>query len=63
MHADGSPHLARAGRPDNYVELQARYPWLRERGRVLGATLTHGIWIFAPRTCVAARRHEGALRT
>ncbi|MGA5560616.1 Hsp70 family protein [Streptomyces platensis] len=48
---------------DNYVELQARYPWLRETGRVLGATLTHGIWIFAPRTCVAARRRTGALRT
>ncbi|MFD0167778.1 Hsp70 family protein [Streptomyces decoyicus] len=48
---------------DNYVELQVRYPWLREKGRVLGATLTHGIWIFAPRTCVAPRQRAGALPT
>ncbi|MFD8460473.1 Hsp70 family protein [Streptomyces antimycoticus] len=41
---------------DNYVELQPRYPWLREKGRVLGATLSRGIWIFAPRTCVAPRQ-------
>lgn len=40
---------------DNYAELQDRYPWLLETGRVLGATLSHGIWIFAPRTCVPPR--------
>ncbi|WP_314220917.1 Hsp70 family protein [Streptomyces zaehneri] len=38
---------------DNYVELQSRHPWLRENGRVLGATYTKGVWIFTPRTCVA----------
>ncbi|TSB22790.1 Hsp70 family protein [Streptomyces benahoarensis] len=43
---------------DNYVELQPRYPWLREQGRVLGATLSQEVWIFAPRTCVAPR-HRG----
>ncbi|GAA3822839.1 Hsp70 family protein [Streptomyces phyllanthi] len=40
---------------DNYVELQARYPWLREGGRVLGATYTKDRWIFTPRTCVVPR--------
>lgn len=38
---------------DNYVELQSRHPWLRESGRVLGATYTKGVWIFTLRTCVA----------
>ncbi|MFI8182458.1 Hsp70 family protein [Actinacidiphila glaucinigra] len=38
---------------DNFAELQGRYPWLREKGRVLGATHTKGMWIFTPRTCVA----------
>ncbi|CAM5543018.1 Hsp70 family protein [Streptomyces aurantiogriseus] len=38
---------------DNYVELQRRHPWLRESGRVLGATYTKGMWIFPPRICVA----------
>lgn len=38
---------------DNYAELQSRHPWLRESGRVLGATYTKGVWIFTPRTCVA----------
>ncbi|MFD5118522.1 Hsp70 family protein [Streptomyces sp. NPDC058385] len=41
---------------DNYVELQDRYPWLREPGRVLGATLAKKAWIFTPRTCVIPRR-------
>jgi molecular chaperone DnaK (HSP70) len=41
---------------DNYVELQHRYPWLREKGHVLGAALSHGIWIFPPRTCMAPRQ-------
>ncbi|MGW2779990.1 Hsp70 family protein [Streptomyces populi] len=41
---------------DNYIELQSRYPWLRESGRVLGATYTKRAWIFTPRTCVAPRR-------
>jgi hypothetical protein len=40
---------------DNYVELQSRYPWLRENGRVLGATRTKDRWVFTPRTCVAPR--------
>ncbi|MER5802795.1 Hsp70 family protein [Streptomyces mirabilis] len=40
---------------DNYVELQNRYPWLKENGRVLGATYSHGRWVFTPRTCVAPR--------
>jgi molecular chaperone DnaK (HSP70) len=40
---------------DNYVELQDRYPWLRNKERVLGATLTHGRWVFTPRTCVTPR--------
>lgn len=41
---------------DNYAELQSRYSWLREGGRVLGATHTKGVWVFTPRTCVAPRR-------
>ncbi|MFB7605356.1 Hsp70 family protein [Streptomyces gardneri] len=40
---------------DNYAELQDRYPWLRESGRVLGATYTKGVWIFTPRICVPPR--------
>jgi molecular chaperone DnaK (HSP70) len=40
---------------DNFVELQSRYPWLRESGRVLGATYTKNRWVFTPRTCVAPR--------
>lgn len=40
---------------DNYVELQGRYPWLRNKERVLGATLTQGMWVFTPRTCVPPR--------
>ncbi|MFI2414899.1 Hsp70 family protein [Streptomyces sp. NPDC018947] len=40
---------------DNYVELQGRYPWLRDKKRVLGATLTRGMWVFTPRTCVPPR--------
>ncbi|MFE1173113.1 Hsp70 family protein [Streptomyces sp. NPDC058773] len=40
---------------DNYVELQSRYPWLRDKERVLGATLSQGMWVFTPRTCVPPR--------
>ncbi|MFF2095975.1 Hsp70 family protein [Streptomyces sp. NPDC058202] len=40
---------------DNYVELQRRYPWLRDKERVLGATLSQGMWVFTPRTCVPPR--------
>ncbi|MER6803962.1 MULTISPECIES: hypothetical protein [Streptomyces] len=40
---------------DNYVEPQNRYPWLRENGRVLGATHTRNRWVFTPRACVAPR--------
>ncbi|MFJ9833657.1 Hsp70 family protein [Streptomyces sp. NPDC101169] len=40
---------------DNYVELQGRYPWLRDKQRVLGATLSQGRWAFTPRTCVPPR--------
>ncbi|MFC9841882.1 hypothetical protein ACFWFF_03130 [Streptomyces sp. NPDC060223] len=43
---------------DNFVELQSRYPWLRETGRTLGATYTKGVWIFTPRTCVAPRERR-----
>lgn len=43
---------------DNYVEMQDRYPWLREPGRVLGATLAKEAWIFTPRTCVTPRRRN-----
>ncbi|MGI5144304.1 Hsp70 family protein [Streptomyces sp. CA-106110] len=38
---------------DNYVELQSRYPWLRDKARVLGATYSRGVWVFTPRACVA----------
>ncbi|MHA4774591.1 Hsp70 family protein [Streptomyces sp. MSC1_001] len=40
---------------DNYAELQGRYPWLRDKERVLGATLSQGMWVFTPRTCVPPR--------
>lgn len=40
---------------DNYVELQSRYPWLRDKERVLGVTLSQGRWVFTPRTCVPPR--------
>ncbi|MFJ9264447.1 Hsp70 family protein [Streptomyces bacillaris] len=40
---------------DNYAELQGRYSWLRDKERVLGATLTQGMWVFTPRTCVPPR--------
>lgn len=40
---------------DNYVELQSRYPWLRNKKRVLGATLSQGMWVFTPRACVPPR--------
>ncbi|MEV4944772.1 Hsp70 family protein [Streptomyces sp. NPDC053755] len=40
---------------DNYAELQGRYTWLRDKERVLGATLTQGMWVFTPRTCVPPR--------
>ncbi|MFB7048178.1 Hsp70 family protein [Streptomyces microflavus] len=40
---------------DNFAELQGRYPWLREKGRVLGATCSKGVWFFTERTCVAPR--------
>ncbi|MFG2504929.1 Hsp70 family protein [Streptomyces rubiginosohelvolus] len=40
---------------DNFAELQGRYPWLRDKERVLGATLSQGMWVFTPRTCVPPR--------
>jgi molecular chaperone DnaK (HSP70) len=43
---------------DNFAELQSRYPWLREKGRVLGATCSKGLWYFTERTCVAPRGQE-----
>ncbi|MEU5278735.1 Hsp70 family protein [Streptomyces asoensis] len=46
---------------DNYVELQGRYPWLRSKERVLGATLTRGMWVFTPRTCVPPRHRVAQL--
>ncbi|MEU0953540.1 Hsp70 family protein [Streptomyces niveus] len=43
---------------DNFAELQGRYPWLREKGRVLGATCSKGVWFFTERTCVPPRGRE-----
>ncbi|WSA80473.1 Hsp70 family protein [Streptomyces sp. NBC_01799] len=40
---------------DNYVELQNRYPWLRDKERVLGVTLSQGMWVLTPRACVPPR--------
>ncbi|MEV6401569.1 hypothetical protein AB0M58_01225 [Streptomyces bobili] len=40
---------------DNYAELQNRHPWLRDKERVLGVTLSQGRWVFTPRTCVPPR--------
>lgn len=39
---------------DNFAELQGRYPWLWEKGRVLG-TCAKGTWFCTDRTCVAPR--------
>ncbi|MFG3515199.1 hypothetical protein [Streptomyces bobili] len=40
---------------DHYAELQNRHPWLRDKERVLGVTLSQGRWVFTPRTCVPPR--------
>ncbi|MFE2326636.1 hypothetical protein ACFXD5_22340 [Streptomyces sp. NPDC059385] len=34
---------------DNLAPFQAANQWLRAEGRVLGATLSGGIWVFNPR--------------
>ncbi len=43
---------------DSYKELQAEYPWLLDDGRVLGATYSNGVWLFAGRTPVRPRRPD-----
>ncbi|MFE6864926.1 Hsp70 family protein [Kitasatospora sp. NPDC057692] len=35
---------------DNFAPFQERHSWLRLQGRVLGATLSQGVWVFSPRT-------------
>ncbi|GAA2986351.1 MULTISPECIES: Hsp70 family protein [Streptomyces] len=47
---------------DNFAELQDRHTWLTEEGRVIGATLTKGAWIFIPRVCVPRRPRVGHRR-
>lgn len=34
---------------DNFVPFQKANPWLRDPGRVMGATHSQGIWVFTPR--------------
>lgn len=34
---------------DNFAPLQASNPWLRTSGRMLGATLSQGVWVFSSR--------------
>ncbi|WP_406431265.1 hypothetical protein OHA59_35705 [Streptomyces sp. NBC_01589] len=34
---------------DNFAPLQAANPWLRTSGRMLGATLSQGVWVFSLR--------------
>jgi molecular chaperone DnaK (HSP70) len=34
---------------DNFAPFQAANPWLREPGRVIGATNSKGVWVFPPR--------------
>ncbi|MEU2054234.1 Hsp70 family protein [Streptomyces bungoensis] len=34
---------------DNFAPLQAANPWLRTPGRMLGATLSQGVWVFSSR--------------
>ncbi|MDY0812387.1 Hsp70 family protein [Kitasatospora purpeofusca] len=41
---------------DNFAPFQDRHPWLRLQGRVLGATLSQGVWVFSPRTPPSRRR-------
>ena len=40
---------------DSFKELQDRHPWLFD-GRVLGAVVFDGLWVFEPRTPVRAKR-------
>ncbi|MFF3595649.1 Hsp70 family protein [Kitasatospora indigofera] len=35
---------------DNFAPFQHTHSWLRLQGRVLGATLSQGVWVFSPRT-------------
>ncbi|GAA4211639.1 Hsp70 family protein [Microbispora amethystogenes] len=41
---------------DNYAELQADFPWLFDKDRVLGIQYAGGIWMFLPRTPLKPRR-------
>jgi hypothetical protein len=41
---------------DNFAPLQETNPWLRTSGRVLGATVSRGVWVFSPRVPPAASR-------
>jgi hypothetical protein len=34
---------------DNFTPLQPANPWLRTSGRMLGATLPQGVWVFSSR--------------
>ncbi len=35
---------------DNFAPFQRAHRWLRDKGRVIGATQSHGTWVFTPRT-------------
>ncbi|MFI1518613.1 Hsp70 family protein [Kitasatospora cineracea] len=35
---------------DNFAPFQHNHPWLRTQGRVLGATVSQGVWVFSART-------------
>lgn len=41
---------------DNFAPLQESNPWLRTSGRMLGATVSRGVWVFSPRIPPAASR-------
>ncbi|MEV4372949.1 Hsp70 family protein [Nonomuraea sp. NPDC049637] len=43
---------------DNYAELQADFPWLFDKDRVLGIQFAGGIWMFLPRTPLKPRRPD-----
>ncbi|MBN3929618.1 hypothetical protein IQ279_08185 [Streptomyces verrucosisporus] len=39
---------------DNFAPFQRANPWLRDSGRVMGATHSQGVWVFNPRRPNAA---------
>ncbi|MGI5038280.1 Hsp70 family protein [Streptomyces sp. JAC128] len=41
---------------DNFAPLQETNPWLRTSGRMLGATVSQGVWVFSPRIPPAPSR-------